>query len=244
MAKRTVNEVSKLSGISIRTLHYYDQIGLLPPTDIAENGYRLYDDTAMERLQEILLFRELEFPLGDIQQILQSPDFDRNKALTQQIALLTLKKEHLENLITFASGLKLTGGKTMDFKAFDTHKLDEYAKEAKKQWGQTPAYQEFEKKSKGRSKQQEQEITENMMKIFTEFGSLMALPASEPSVQAQVKVLQDYITAYFYQCTPEILFSLGQMYGCGGEFTENIDAAGGAGCGKFVQEAIAIYCQK
>ena len=244
MAKRTVNEVSKLSGVSIRTLHYYDQIGLLPPSDIAENGYRLYDDTAMERLQEILLFRELEFPLGDIQQILQSPDFDRNKALTQQIALLTLKKEHLENLITFASGLKLTGGKTMDFKAFDTHKLDEYAKEAKKQWGQTPAYQEFEKKSKGRSKQQEQEITENMMKIFTEFGSLMALPASEPSVQAQVKVLQDYITTYFYQCTPEILFSLGQMYGCGGEFTENIDAAGGSGCGKFVQEAITIYCQK
>ena len=244
MAKRTVNEVSKLSGISIRTLHYYDQIGLLPPTEIAENGYRLYDDTALERLQEILLFRELEFPLDDIQQILQSPDFDRNKALTQQIALLTLKKEHLENLITFASGLKLTGGKTMDFKAFDTHKLDEYAKEAKKQWGQTPAYQEFEKKSKGRSKQQEQEITENLMKIFTEFGSLMALPASEPSVQAQVKVLQDYITTYFYQCTPEILFSLGQMYGCGGEFTENIDAAGGAGCGKFVQEVIAIYCQK
>ena len=158
MAKRTVNEVSKLSGVSIRTLHYYDQIGLLPPTEIAENGYRLYDDTALERLQEILLFRELEFPLDDIQRILQSPDFDRNKALTQQIALLTLKKEHLENLITFASGLKLTGGKTMDFKAFDTHKLDEYAKEAKKQWGQTPAYQEFEKKSKGRSKQQEQEI--------------------------------------------------------------------------------------
>ena len=78
MANRTVNEVSKLSGVSIRTLHYYDQIGLLPPTEIAENGYRLYDDTALERLQEILLFRELEFPLDDIQRILQSPDFDRN----------------------------------------------------------------------------------------------------------------------------------------------------------------------
>ena len=83
-----------------------------------------------------------------------------------------------------------------------------------------------------------------MMKIFTEFGSLMALPASDPSVQAQVKVLQDYITTYFYQCTPEILSGLGQMYGCGGEFTQNIDAAGGTGCGKFVQEAIAVYCQK
>ena len=98
----TVNEVSKLAGVSIRTLQYYDSIGLLKPAEYTESGYRLYDDTAMERLQQILLFRELEFPLKEIKEIVTRPDFDKEKALDQQIELLALKKEHLEKLITFA----------------------------------------------------------------------------------------------------------------------------------------------
>ena len=93
----TVNEVSKLTGVSIRTLHYYDKIGLLHPAFVTESGYSQYDDTALERLQQILLFRELEFPLKEIKDILDSDGFDREKALEQQIELLTLKKEHLEN---------------------------------------------------------------------------------------------------------------------------------------------------
>lgn len=88
----TVNEASKLTGVSIRTLQYYDTIGLLPPAGYTEAGYRLYDDTAMERLQQILLFRELEFPLKEIKRILDSPNFDRSKALEQQIELLTMKR--------------------------------------------------------------------------------------------------------------------------------------------------------
>ena len=102
----TVNEVSKLTGVSIRTLQYYDNIGLLKPAEYTESGYRLYDDTALETLQQILLFRELEFPLKEIKTIIMSSDFDKEKALNQQIELLTLKKEHLENLISFARGLK------------------------------------------------------------------------------------------------------------------------------------------
>ena len=105
----TVNEVSKLTGVSIRTLHYYDQIGLLQPTGITESGYRQYDDTALERLQQILLFRELEFSLKDIKAIMDNPNFDRRKALEQQIALLTLKKEHLKNLIDLARDIKDIG---------------------------------------------------------------------------------------------------------------------------------------
>lgn len=85
---KTVNQVSKLTGVSIRTLHYYDEIGLLHPSAVTEAGYRLYDDTALERLQHIMLFRELEFPLKDIKDILNSSHFDRNKALEQQIELL------------------------------------------------------------------------------------------------------------------------------------------------------------
>ena len=96
---KTVQEVSTLAGISVRTLHHYDAIGLLTPTTTTEAGYRLYDDNALERLQCILFFKELEFPLKDIKEILDSPNFERNKALEQQIKLLTMKKEHLENLL-------------------------------------------------------------------------------------------------------------------------------------------------
>ena len=102
----TVNEVSKLTGVSIRTLQYYDKIGLLAPAGYTQAGYRLYDDTALEKLQQILLCRELEFPLKDIKKIIESPSFDRGKALDQQITLLKLKKEHIENLIELARGIK------------------------------------------------------------------------------------------------------------------------------------------
>ena len=147
---RTVNEVSKLTGISVRTLHHYDAVGLLKPTAFTQAGYRLYDDTALERLQQILLFRELEFPLKDIKKIIESPDFDRGRALEQQIELLTLKKEHLENLIDLAREIKKEGANTMDFKAFDKSKIDKYAAEAKAAYGETAEYREFEEKSRGK----------------------------------------------------------------------------------------------
>ena len=143
----TVNEVSKLTGVSIRTLQYYDKIGLLHPAKYTEAGYRLYNDAALETLQQILLFRELEFPLKDIKEIISRPDFDRSKALEQQIKLLTLKKEHIENLIDLAKGIKLLGVRKLKFEAFDTSKIDEYAAQAKAYWGKTPAYKEFEEKS-------------------------------------------------------------------------------------------------
>ena len=128
---KTVNEVSRQTGVSIRTLHYYDAIGLLRPTQVTEAGYRLYDDTALERLQNILLFRELQFPLREIRAILDNPDFDRKKALDQQIALLQMKKQHIENLIDLARGIRMMGVNNLDFSAFDTRQIDEYARQAK-----------------------------------------------------------------------------------------------------------------
>lgn len=241
---KTVNEVSKLTGISVRTLHHYDDIGLLKPTAVTESGYRLYDDAALERLQHILLFKELQFPLKDIKEILESPDFDRNKALEQQIELLTMKKEHLENLILFARGMKALGVKNMDFSAFDTKKLDEYAAEAKKTWGKTEAYKEFEEKSKGRTQEETKDISDGLMQMFVTFGEMKEMNPADGTVQKQVKRLQDYITAHFYNCTPQILYGLGQMYAAGGEFTENIDKTGGVGTAEFASKAIAIYCGK
>lgn len=241
---RTVNEVSKLTGISVRTLHHYDEIGLLKPTSITEAGYRMYDDTALERLQHILLFRELQFPLKDIKKILDSPDFDRNKALEQQIELLTMKKEHLENLILYARGIKFLGVKYMDFSAFDTKKMDEYAAQAKENWGKTDAYKEFEEKSKDWTEETTGNIAKDMMLLFAEFGEMKDLEPADEKVQIQVKKLKDYITKHFYNCTNQILSGLGQMYAAGGEFTENIDCYGGAGTAEFVNVAIQIYCKE
>ena len=176
----TVNEVSKLTGVSIRTLQYYDTIGLLKPIEYTESGYRLYDDTSLERLQQILLFKELEFPLKEIKKIIDAPNFDRNKALEQQIELLTMKKEHLENLISFARGIKGIGVKYMDFKVFDTTKIDEYSKRAKEQWGQTSEFKEFEEKTKNWTKDDEATAANEFMQLFVEFGQMKEMnPADE-----------------------------------------------------------------
>ena len=241
----TVHEVSRLTGVSIRTLQYYDKIGLLHPAEYTEAGYRLYDDTAMETLQQILLFRELEFPLKDIRQIISSPSFDRSKALEQQIELLQLKKEHLENLIDLACGIKMTGVKPhMDFSAFDTKKLDEYAAQAKASWGTTPEYLEFEQKSAGRSQAENMDLNARMMQIFAEFGAIRnESPASEKARQL-VKKLQDFITEHFYTCSDQVLSGLGQMYAGGGDMTANIDRYGGEGTAAFANEAIQAYCSK
>ncbi len=239
----TVSEVSKRTGVSIRTLQYYDKIGLLPATAYTEAGYRLYDDAALERLQQILLFRELEFPLKDIKTILSSPDFDRNKALRQQIELLELKKEHIENLITFARGIKLLGGKYMDFSAFDSQKLDAYAKQAKDAWGKTDAYREFEAKCSTRNADEEHTVAHGLMAIFAEMGQIRDSAPESSEAQALVKKLQDYISQHYYRCSKQILLGLGQMYAAGGAFTENIDAAGGTGTAAFANAAIAVYCR-
>lgn len=222
----TVNEVSKLTGVSIRTLQYYDTIGLLKPIEYTESGYRLYDDTSLERLQQILLFKELEFPLKEIKKIIDAPNFDRNKALEQQIALLTMKKEHLENLISFARGIKGIGVKYMDFKVFDTRKIDEYSKRAKEQWGQTSEFKEFEEKTKNWTKDDEATAANEFMQLFVEFGQMKEMNPADEQVQLQVKKLQDYITNHFYTCSDKILCGLGRMYAGGGELTENIDDVG------------------
>lgn len=242
----TVNEVSKLSGVSIRTLQYYDKIGLLRPAKYTEAGYRLYDDAELEKLQQIMFFKELEFPLKDIKAIVNSSGFDKQKALSQQIEMLELKKEHIENLITLAKGMRTIGFKhvALDFSIFDSSKLDEYSRRAKEQWNQTPQYKEFAQKSKGWTKEHDQLVMENFMKIFGEFGEIKASDPSSKKAQKLVQKMKDYITDNLYTCTDDILYSLGKIYDGGGEFTDNIDKMGGKGCASFVYQAIKIYCGK
>ena len=240
---KTVTEVSKITGISVRTLHHYDAIGLLRPTAVTEAGYRLYDDSALGRLQTILLFRQLQFPLKVIKEILDSPNFDSMEALSQQIELLELQKEHLEGLIAHARHIQKTGVISMDFSAYDQRKIDEYSARAKEKWGGTDAYKEYEQKTAGQSRDDARAAADGLMDIFREMGHIRTASPTSDEAQALVKKLQDYITAHYYTCTNQILRGLGQMYAAGGEMTENIDKAGGTGTARFAMEAITIYCK-
>ena len=238
---KTVTEVSKLSGVSVRTLHHYDAIGLLKPTRVTEAGYRLYDDAALQRLQSILLFRTLRFSLKEIRQILDSPGFDPREALEQQLTMLELQKQQLEETIAHVRKMKETGVISMNFSAFDTKKLDAYAEEAKAKWGSTDAYKEFEKKTKGQSKEQQLADGDGLMAIFAELGAIRHTAPESEAAQALVAKLQKFITDHYYTCTPQILKGLGQMYIAGDSMTENIDKAGGAGTAEFASRAIAVY---
>ena len=240
---KTVKEVSTLTGVSVRTLHHYDAIGLLKPTRVTEAGYRLYDDTALRRLQTILLFRELQFPLKEIREILDSPEFDPKEALEQQIHLLELQRQHLDKLISHARQIQTTGVTFMDFSSFDHSELDEYAAQAKAKWGKTDAYKEFEQKTAGQTTAQMQKAGEGLMDIFAQIGAIRHTSPASGEAQALVAKLQGFITEHYYTCTKDILRGLGQMYIAGDSMTENIDKAGGEGTAEFAHQAIEIFCK-
>jgi DNA-binding transcriptional MerR regulator len=233
-----------MAHVSVRTLHHYDSIGLLRPSARTDAGYRLYSDDDLVRLQQIMLFRELEFSLADIRAILDSPDFDRDRALEQQIRLLELRREHIDNLIDLAKATKAMGVGALSFKPFDTSKLDEYSAQAREAWGKTPQWAEYEQKRAGKTKEDEAAMGERLMRLFVPFGR-MAAEGGDPSraeAQAQVAAIQAFISENFYTCTNEILAGLGRAYGSGGDFTRNINDAAGPGAAEFAASAIEVYC--
>ncbi len=121
---RTVKEISELTGISVRTLHYYDEIGLLKPTQKSDAGYRLYDDRALEILQQILFFREFDIPLKEIKAVLENPALERNQILQMQRKMLVAKKERMEHLIASIDDI-LKGENKMDFAIFSKTEVEE-----------------------------------------------------------------------------------------------------------------------
>lgn len=233
---KTVKEISRLTGVSVRTLHYYDEINLLKPTETTDAGYRQYDDTALERLHSILLFRELKFPLGEIKAILDSNGFDKEAALKEQIKLLEMQKNRLDEIIDSARKLLMKGNDNMNFSAFNKSEIDKYADEAKKKWENTAAYKEFaEKHSDSNDK------TEEFMQIFAEIGKIKHLEPVSQTVQSMIKKLQNFITENYYTCTDDILKGLGQMYIADERFRNNIDSTGGNGTAEFTAQAINTY---
>ena len=236
-----IKEFADFTGVSVRTLHYYDEIGLLPPafTDEA-TGYRYYDEASLLRMQEILFYRELDFPLKSIGEILSSPHYDKTKAMTEQKNLLLLKKERLERLIS-ALDDAMKGETVMH--AFDNSEFETYKAEAKEKWGQTPAYKEHAEKTKHYSKDKWNSLAEGMNHIMAEFARCLKSGETPDSAAAQslVKTLQTHITEHYYHCTNEILSGLGQMYVADERFQTNIDRHAD-GTAAFIRDAIGVYC--
>ena len=245
--KMQINEFAKLAGVSVRTLHYYDEIGLLKPAFVDEqNGYRFYDEISLERMQEILFYRELDFELKSIAEILSSPDYDKQKALAEQRKLLILKKERLERIIAALDSAE-KGKITMS--AFDNSDYEtarnRYEAEAKRRWGETDAYKEHAEKTATYSKEKWQEVNDGLMTVLAKFAACMKDGYTPDSDEAQelVKELQNYITENYYTCTDEILAGLGQMYVADERFKNNIDKHA-PGTAEFISKSIATYCQK
>ena len=239
----TVAEMSRLTGVSVRTLHHYDSIGLLKPDQVTEAGYRLYGDEALRRLRSILLLREVQFPLREIKAILDRPGYDARAALPEQIRLLEMQRDRLNAVIAQARQLEQNGGLTLDFSTFDQTKQQQYADEAKRRWGATDAYREYETRTRDRHPDEMQAAGDGLMAIFAEFGAIRHMQSHCAEAQALTGKLQRYITDHFYTCTNDILRGLGQMYAAGGDMTDNIDKAGGKGTADFASQAIAVYCK-
>ncbi len=241
-----INEVAKLAGITVRTLHYYDEIGLLKPMEIGSGGYRVYGEKELETLQQILFFKELDFPLGEIKEIMTNPAYNKAEALGNHRELLIEKRDRLNGLISLVENT-LKGEKNMSFKEFDTINIEEnrkkYAKEIKERWGTTKAYAESEKKTSSYNKEQWGMLNDEGSAILKEFSNNMDLQPNSEEIQGLVKKWQDYITKNFYNCTKEILSCLGIMYTEDKRFTENIDK-NGQGTAQFISDAIAVYCKK
>lgn len=238
----TVKEVNRRTGVSVRALHHYDKTGLLKPSGLTSSGYRLYDDTALQRLHSILMFREVGFSLNEIKEFLDSPDFDSDEALGQQIKLLELQMDRIGKMISLAREMRKKGGNFMDFDMFKSGGIDSFKEEVKAKWGGTAAYEEFQAKAAGRTPAESDEIAEKLMGIFADIGALKHTAPDSAEVREKIAELQKFITDNYYNCTDEILRGLGQMYAADERFKANIDSAGGEGTAEFAEKAIMAYC--
>lgn len=239
-----INEVAQVSGVTVRALHYYDEIGLLPPSEITEAGYRIYNNEALDTLQQILFFRELDFSLNDIKSIMTNPSYDRAEALNKHRELLLQKRNRLDELIHLVD-ITIKGEEPMSFKEFNMDKIEaakkEYAHEVKERWGDTAAYRDSEGKTSAYSKEEWRTVMEEQERLLAAFGESRLLAPDSEAAQLLVGAWQAHITNCFYNCDKKILAGLGIMYANDERFTRNIDQHG-EGTATFMARAIEIYC--
>ncbi|WP_274654671.1 MerR family transcriptional regulator [Paenibacillus humicola] len=234
-----VKEVADLVGISVRTLHHYDEIGLLIPEETTEAGYRVYSDRNLETLQQILFFRELGFPLKKIGEILSSPSFDREEALAMQRNMLLEKRSRLDKMIeTLDKTIRHAKGELdmthkEKFEGFDfSH--NPYEQEARERWGD-----EAVDKSNAKLAGMPKDTQERMNKIYWDLAAVRHMPPDSPQAQAAIKLWYDFLNE-LGTYPPEAFKGLGQMYVDDTRFTKNIDKFG-EGLAVFMRDAMAVY---
>ncbi|QHT45286.1 MerR family transcriptional regulator [Halobacillus sp. ACCC02827] len=246
-----IKEVADLAGCSVRTLHHYDHIGLLSPRTIASNGYRLYGESEIARLQQILFFREMDLSLVKIQQILDDPEFDERKALAHHRYMLVEKRHRLDRMIesvdrTLAS---IQGGTVMENKdrlePFDSRSIEEhqkkYEQEVNNRWGNTAAYKESARKTKSYSEEDWKRMKQDMDAIDRHLVSIMDKGPEDAEVQKWIGKKRQHITDYFYECTLEIFRGLADMYVNDERFRSNLEKWR-EGYPAFLNDAIVHYC--
>lgn len=241
---KTVNEIAKLTGITVRALHYYDEINLLKPSDNSQAGYRLYSDEDVEILHQIMFLKEIGFKLKQIKDIIHNPEFDKRSALKKHKEILILKKKRIENLIKLVDS-KLEGDSNLSFSEFDESsiiaKQKEYHEEVLKRWKNTQEYKEFEEKQY-KCNNQFIDIDKKAREIFGEIAECMELSPSCKKVQNLISLWQNYITENYYNCTNEMLQCLALMYVEDERFKTYINSIGDD-LAQYINEAINFYCE-
>jgi DNA-binding transcriptional MerR regulator len=241
----TVGEVARRAGISVRTLHHYDAIDLLAPSGRSDAGYRLYEHSDIARLQQILFYRELGVPLDEIAKAMTDPDFDRATALRRQREQLEAKATHLLAMIDAINaaidatekGNEMSSDDMLGvFGEFDPN---EYEAEARERWGHSDAYRESIRRTSGYAKEDWRRMSAEADSIYRAFAALMVEGVAADSEEAMdvAERHRAHISAWFYECTPEIHVGLGEMYVADPRFTQNIDRHG-EGVAAFMSEAI------
>ncbi len=241
-----IKEVAKLAGITVRTLHYYDEIGLLKPARITDSGYRLYSDENVAMLQQILFFKELGFSLKTIKEIVHNPAFDRIEALKLHRKMLLEKKQRIDNMIeTIDKTLKhLKGEIDMShqekFAGFDfSH--NPYEEEARKRWGDA-AVDEANEKINRYTKEEQKQMEEAMKGIFQKLASLMPLSPEAEEVQTVIGEWYAYLNQ-IGTYSPDAFKNLGLMYVNDERFTQTIDQFGD-GLAAFMCDAMAAFAER
>lgn len=245
--KLTVHEVAKLTGITNRTLHYYDEIGLLSPSIVTEAKYRIYTEDDLGRLQEILFFKEIGFSLKEIKLLLTALPYNRKEALERHLKILDLKSKRIERLICLVNDT-LAGKRDFSFEAFSNSKILEeqakFRKEIAKRWSATKEYQEFseffsEHTEKERASKWN-DLTVFSQELFEQLAVYIHLSPTLPKVQEMVQEWQNYISENFYPCSIEMLSYLGELYTSDQRFLSYIDRFG-IGLAEFFNKAIQYY---
>jgi MerR family transcriptional regulator, multidrug-efflux activator len=247
-----VKEVAEMTGVSVRTLHHYDRIGLLKPEKVSSAGYRLYSDENLERLQQILVFKEMDFSLQEIKDIVDRPKFNRKENLKKHKELLLAKKKRLEEIILTVETTidSLEGGYQMEnkdmFKGFDMKEIEahqkKYREEAKERYGKETV-EKVEKRTAGYSSEDWGDIQNKTNEIYKRIIAGMEHGPEDPGVQRAVADWRQFITDHYYDCTLDIFRGLGDLYVDDPRFTKNIDKYQ-QGLAAFFKEAIHYYCDQ